>query len=163
MAVGARVAAIVASCAVAAGLGAGAAHGAAITFGGDGQTAPVFDYNSSIRERVFIPQPGIDQDGDGVDDQIALEIMRPAGTDPGEKVPVLIDPSPYYSTVCRTRENQCIGDTAGGTADGVNDRWPQFYDNYFVPRGYAYILAESNGTANSTGNSVSIPLPGTTV
>ncbi len=21
--------------------------------------------------------------------------------------------------------------------DGINDRWPLFYDNYFVPRGYA--------------------------
>ena len=26
-----------------------------------------------------------------------------------------------------------------------------FYDNYFVPRGYAVILAEMNGTSNSTG------------
>ena len=31
--------------------------------------------------------------------------------------------------------------------DGVNDRWPLFYDNYFVPRGYAYILAQMIGTA----------------
>ena len=31
-------------------------------------------------------------------------------------------------------------------ADGVNDRWPLFYDNYFVPRGYAYVLAQMNGT-----------------
>ena len=30
--------------------------------------------------------------------------------------------------------------------DGINDQWPLFYDNYFVPRGYAYILAEMDGT-----------------
>ena len=30
--------------------------------------------------------------------------------------------------------------------DNVNDRWPLFYDNYFVPRGYAYVLAQMNGT-----------------
>ncbi len=35
--------------------------------------------------------------------------------------------------------------------DGVNDKWPLFYDNYFVPRGYAYVLAQMNGTAYSTG------------
>ncbi len=34
--------------------------------------------------------------------------------------------------------------------DGVNDRWPLFYDNYFVPRGYAYILAQMNGTGYTT-------------
>ena len=34
--------------------------------------------------------------------------------------------------------------------DGVNDRWPLFYDNYFVPRGYAFILAQMNGTAYTT-------------
>ena len=31
-------------------------------------------------------------------------------------------------------------------ADGVNDRWPLFLDNYFVPRGYAVILGQMNGT-----------------
>ena len=30
--------------------------------------------------------------------------------------------------------------------DNVNDRWPLFYDNYFLPRGYAYVLAQMNGT-----------------
>ena len=30
--------------------------------------------------------------------------------------------------------------------DGLNDRWPLFYDNYFVPRGYAYVLGQMNGT-----------------
>ena len=30
--------------------------------------------------------------------------------------------------------------------DGVNDRWPLFFDNYFVPRGYAYVLGQMNGT-----------------
>ena len=53
-------------------------------------------------------------------------------------MPAIIDPSPYYTTVCRGNETQCMADWNG---DGVNDRWPLFYDNYFVPRGYAYILA----------------------
>ena len=118
-----------------------------ITIGEDGRTAPVFDYDAAVRERVFIPQPGIDQDGDGVADRIAVEIMRPAGA-PAGTVPAIVDPSPYYTTLCRGNEGECIADS---DADGRNDRWPLFYDNFFVPRGYAYVLAESNGTANSTG------------
>src|ERR1043165_9939434 len=34
--------------------------------------------------------------------------------------------------------------------DGVNDRWPLFYDNYFVPRGYAYVLGQMLGTGYTT-------------
>ena len=58
-------------------------------------------------------------------------------------MPAIIDPSPYYTTVCRGNETQCMADWNN---DGLNDRWPLFYDNYFVPRGYAYILAQMNGT-----------------
>ena len=36
-------------------------------------------------------------------------------------------------------------------ANGDHDRCPLFYDNYFVPRGYAFIAAQLNGTAFSTG------------
>ena len=31
------------------------------------------------------------------------------------------------------------------------DRFPLYYDNYFVPRGYAFIAAQAVGTAFSTG------------
>jgi X-Pro dipeptidyl-peptidase len=148
MSIGTRVAAIVAGLVVLGATAGSALAAPVITIGADGTTAPVFDYDAAIRQRVFITQPGIDQDGNGVDDKIALEIIRPPGSSPSLQVPVLIDPSPYYSMVCRGRETECIGDT---DADGLNDRWPLFYDNYFVPRGYAYILAESDGTASSTG------------
>jgi X-Pro dipeptidyl-peptidase len=120
----------------------------AVTIGADGRTAPVFDYQEAIRERVYIPQPGIDQDRDGVDDKIAADIIRPKESGPAVRVPAIIDPSPYYTTVCRGNEGQCMEDVDG---DGVNDKWPLFYDNYFVPRGYAYVLAQMNGTAFSTG------------
>jgi len=114
----------------------------------DGVTAPVFDYTQAIRERVFIPVAGVDQDRDGVDDVTAIEIMRPAESDAGLKVPAIIDTSPYYTTLGRGNESQLIGDVDG---DGLNDKWPLFYDNYFVPRGYAMILAQMDGTGNSTG------------
>jgi X-Pro dipeptidyl-peptidase len=119
-----------------------------IVIGPDGKTAPAFGYADAVRERVFIPVPGVDQDGDSVDDRTAIDIMRPKASNEGLKVPVIIDPSPYYTTIGRGNESERIADVDG---DGLNDRWPLFYDNYFVPRGYAVILADMNGTGNSTG------------
>ena len=49
----------------------------AVTIGADGKTAPVFDYTQAIRERVFIPQPGVDQDGNGAKDFVTADIIRP--------------------------------------------------------------------------------------
>ncbi|HEX5621215.1 MAG TPA: CocE/NonD family hydrolase [Solirubrobacteraceae bacterium] len=129
---------------------AGSAQAAdpAITIGPDGRTAATFSYTDAIRQRVFIPVPGVDQDRDGVDDRTAIDIMRPKESDEGLKVPAIIDPSPYYTTLGRGNESQRIEDTDG---DGLNDKWPLFYDNFFVPRGYAVILADMDGTGNSTG------------
>jgi X-Pro dipeptidyl-peptidase len=95
-----------------------AAAQAVYVLGPDGTTAAVHSYAGAIRERVYIPQAGIDQDANGVADDIAIEIIRPDTADP---VPAIIDPSPYYTTVCRGNESQCIGDTTG---DGKNDKWP---------------------------------------
>jgi X-Pro dipeptidyl-peptidase len=113
----------------------------------DGKTAAVFDYDQAIRERVYIPN-GLDGDRDGVEDRTAIEIMRPKESGPDLKVPAIVAPSPYYSQVCGQFVGECIGDVDG---DDINDKWPLWYDNYFVPRGYAVILAEMGGTANSTG------------
>jgi X-Pro dipeptidyl-peptidase len=114
----------------------------------DRRTQPVFGYADAIRERVFIPLPGVDQDLNGEPDRTAIDIIRPRATREGLKAPAIIDPSPYYTTGGRGHESQRIADLDG---DGINDRWPLFYDNYFVPRGYAFIHAHMNGTAFSTG------------
>src|ERR1700754_2204406 len=119
----------------------GTAHAQTVV---DGKTAPVFDYDQAIRERVYIPN-GQDADMDGVEDRTAIEIMRPK-TD--AKVPAIVAPSPYYTSAPGQFVNQSIADVDG---DGLNDRWALWYDNFFVPRGYAVILAEMDGTANSTG------------
>ncbi len=113
----------------------------------DGVTQPVFDYANAIRERVWI-QSDFDSDRDGVLDEIAVDIMRPAESDAGLDVPAIIDASPYYTTLGRGNEGELKEDTDG---DGRLDRWPLFYDNYFVPRGYAVILLDMVGTASSTG------------
>ena len=130
-------------------LGAGAARAAdpVITVGADGKTAPVFSYADAKRERVWIRVAGVDQDANGVTDRVAIDIIRPKESGPNLKVPAIIDDSPYYTSVGRGNETQFIHTTA----DGVLDKFPLFYDNYFVPRGYAVILAHSIGTAFSTG------------
>ena len=112
-----------------------------------GKTQPVFGYADAIRERVFIESP-YDSDKNGVNDIIAIDIKRPKATDEGLKAPVVMDPSPYYSTLGRGNESQLKRDYDG---DGLLDLWPLFYDNYFVPRGYAVILMDMIGTNNSTG------------
>jgi X-Pro dipeptidyl-peptidase len=112
-----------------------------------GVTQPVFGYADAIRERVWV-DADFDTNRDGVDDVLAADIIRPAATADGLKVPVIIDDSPYYSTLCRGAESECKQDFDG---DGLNDKWPLFYDNYFVPRGYAIVLIDMTGTNKSTG------------
>jgi X-Pro dipeptidyl-peptidase len=112
-----------------------------------GVTQPVFGYDDAIRERVFVDSP-YDSDVDGTPDVIAVDIMRPAASDRGLRVPVIMDPSPYYSTLGRGNEAELKTDADG---DGLLDRWPLFYDNYFVPRGYAVLLMDMIGTNSSTG------------
>ncbi|MDA0174735.1 CocE/NonD family hydrolase [Solirubrobacter taibaiensis] len=118
---------------------------AALTSSAQAQTTPQYDYDGAIRERVYIPN-GLDADRDGIEDRSAIEIMRPKEL--ATNVPAIIAPSPYYTSACGQFVGECIGDL---DSDGLNDRWPLWYDNYFVPRGYAVILAEMGGTANSTG------------
>ena len=112
-----------------------------------GVTQPVFGYANAIRERVFVTTD-FDSEGDGSNDVVAMDIIRPVATENGLKAPVIMDASPYYTTVCRGHEGECINDVDG---DGINDRWPLFYDNYFVPRGYAIVLLHMAGTGFSTG------------
>ena len=56
-------------------LAAPAAHAQGITLGSDGTTAPAFSYQDATRERVFIPVAGVDQNNDGVDDRVAIDII----------------------------------------------------------------------------------------
>jgi X-Pro dipeptidyl-peptidase len=113
----------------------------------DGVTQPAFGYADAVRERVWV-DTDFDSDRDGESDRIAVDIMRPAASERGLKVPVIIDDSPYYQTLGRGNESERKADVDG---DGRLDRWPLFYDNYFVPRGYAVLLIDMTGTSNSTG------------
>ncbi|MER6977303.1 CocE/NonD family hydrolase [Streptomyces carpinensis] len=113
----------------------------------NGVTQPVFGNDDAIREHVYV-ESAFDSDHDGENDLISLDIMRPRATEKGLKVPVIMDASPYYSTLGRGNESELKQDTDG---DGLLDKWPLYYDNYFVPRGYAVVLLDMVGSHNSTG------------
>ena len=145
----ARVAAVlvVALCALATVAAAGAQTDPPTIVLEEGVTAPVFGYTDAIRERLWVTTD-FDTDANGVADEVAMDIIRPAATAAGLQAPVIMDASPYFTTLCRGNDSQCIADLDG---DGLNDRWPLLYDNYFVPRGYAVMLLHMVGTGASTG------------
>ena len=58
-------------------LGAGAAQAQAPQLE-NGKTKAVYDYKTAVRERVFIPQPGIDADRNGKMDWVTADVIRPA-------------------------------------------------------------------------------------
>ena len=58
-----------------------------------------------------------------------------------------MDASPYYQCCGRGNESE----KKVYAADGTVTKFPLYYDNYFVPRGYAFIAADLAGTSRSTG------------
>jgi X-Pro dipeptidyl-peptidase len=112
----------------------------------DGVTEPIYSYEDAIKETIYIASE-MDSDRDGEMDLIAADIIRPQETEDDLKVPVIMDASPYYERIGRGNESE-IKDPDG---DGVNEKFPLYYDNYFVPRGYAVVLPEMVGTNNSDG------------
>ena len=111
----------------------------------DGVTAPVFEYADAIRETVWVTAP--DLDGDGDEERIATDIVRPRELDGNARIPVIMDASPYY--LSNGRGNEVEHKTYD--AEGNPAKMPLYYDNYFVPRGYAFVAPDMAGTARSTG------------
>ena len=112
-----------------------------------GETVPTYSYADAIRESVWVQAP-TDADQDGVPDRIAVDLVRPReAAAAGIKVPVIMDASPYYACCGRGNESE----RKGYDANGVIVKEPLFYDNYFVPRGYAFAAVDLSGTNRSTG------------
>ncbi len=107
---------------------------------------PIYNYEDSIKETVYV-ETALDSDRDGETDLIAAEIIRPKETQESLRVPVIMDASPYYERLGRGNESE-IKDPDG---DGINEKFPLFYDNYFVPRGYAIVQVDMVGTNHSEG------------
>ncbi|WP_130347064.1 Xaa-Pro dipeptidyl-peptidase [Herbihabitans rhizosphaerae] len=105
---------------------------------------PVHAYADAVNETVWVdtgqPNPG------GGTVRVAADIVRPK-TDAATKVPVIMDASPYYHCCGRGNESQKKNYDQQGRPVG----FPLFYDNYFVPRGYAVVLVDLSGSARSTG------------
>ena len=111
------------------------------------ETVPVYDYATAIRESVWVTT-GLDNDRDGVPDKVAVDLVRPRETArAGVRIPVIMDASPYYQCCGRGNESEL----KKYAADGTVTKFPLFYDNYFVPRGYAFAAVDFNGTSRSTG------------
>ncbi|EPJ35413.1 putative Xaa-pro dipeptidyl-peptidase [Streptomyces afghaniensis 772] len=111
------------------------------------ESRPVHSYENAVREAVWV-DTGLDGDRDGKADRVAVDIVRPR--EPalqGRKVPVIMDASPYYSCCGRGNESQ----KKTYDANGDVTRMPLYYDNYFVPRGYAFVGVDLAGTNRSDG------------
>ncbi|MUK88616.1 CocE/NonD family hydrolase [Ornithinibacillus sp. L9] len=112
----------------------------------NGVTTDQYSYEDAIMETIYV-ESTLDSDEDGNPDRIAADIIRPQESEGDLNVPVIMDASPYYESLGRGNEGE-IKDTDG---DGVNDMFPLFYDNYFVPKGYAVVQVDMVGTNNSDG------------
>ncbi|WEH14218.1 Xaa-Pro dipeptidyl-peptidase [Streptomyces sp. VNUA24] len=111
------------------------------------RSEPVYSYGNAIREAVWV-DTGLDADRDGRKDRVAVDIVRPREpAQRGRKIPVIMDASPYYACCGRGNESQLkTYDAAGNIV-----QTPLFYDNYFVPRGYAFVAVDLAGTNRSDG------------
>ncbi|MGH3507035.1 MAG: CocE/NonD family hydrolase [Nocardioidaceae bacterium] len=111
----------------------------------DGVTTPQYSFADAIRESVWVLAPDLDSNGEP--DRVAVDIVRPAELDGTQQIPVIMDASPYYACCGRGNESEL----KEYDADGNPTKFPLFYDNYFVPRGYAYAAIDMAGTNRSTG------------
>ncbi|HJP79066.1 MAG TPA: CocE/NonD family hydrolase [Pseudonocardiaceae bacterium] len=111
------------------------------------QTQDVYSYTNAIRQSVWV-DTGLDANGKpGGHVRVAADIIRPSELDHKAKVPVILEASPYYAGPGRGNESQVKQYDANGNIVS----FPLFYDNYFVPRGYAVVLVDVAGTNRSQG------------
>ncbi|MBB5868106.1 X-Pro dipeptidyl-peptidase [Allocatelliglobosispora scoriae] len=120
---------------------------------------------AQIEERVYV-ESSVDSNGDGRLDRIAIDIARPST---GGPVPVVFEQSPYRNGLANAANHGVnvsalpqeslfpISPGSAATAGpGVSvakpiPDLPDWYDDYFVPKGYAVVLGHSLGTGDSEG------------
>jgi X-Pro dipeptidyl-peptidase len=109
--------------------------------------APRYSYADALRESVQVETP-LDNDADGLPDRVVVDLVRPReAAERGIRVPVVMVASPYYRCCGRGLESE-RKEYAG---DGTVTKFPLYYDNWFVPRGYAFAAVDAAGTGRSTG------------
>lgn len=104
----------------------------------DGMTQPVFSHEAAIRETVWVTAQ-TDSNHDGRLDRIALDVMRPQETEEDLEVAAVMEASPYY------------GRSFPGGGEVPPRGFLRWYDEFFVPRGYAVVEVEMVGTSRSEG------------
>lgn len=129
----------------------------------NGMTKPIYSTDGAIIENLMV-ETEIDSDRDGKRDRVSIKVYRPK-TDPGIKVPVIYEMSPYRSGILDVPvfnvdvdlipvKHPGNGNGRGGKpfalAEGQAANLGSL-GNYYVPRGYGVILAESIGTGKSDG------------
>ncbi|WP_113700799.1 Xaa-Pro dipeptidyl-peptidase [Nonomuraea lactucae] len=125
----------------------------------NGATQPVFSRAEAVKQTVYVEVEGTDSDGDGKPDRVAVDILRPKETEQGLKVPVIMEASPYYAGGNDVANHPVDVDANGNplpTLLSLTDKllaepFDGYYDNYFVPRGYAVALVENLGSGRATG------------
>lgn len=139
------------------------------------RTQPAFDYADAIYEEIDI-ETDVDSDGDGSADTVQLRVLRPGETENGLQVATIIEPSPYWAglnpldfydvdlddedagTVPPTGPSpELVADdhdmAAAMSANDEDDPnyLSGYYDNYFLPHGYAVAQLDSLGSNEATG------------
>lgn len=139
----------------------------------NGEAQPVFDPADVIRESLWVDAP-VDSDRDGAPDKVHVEVVRPAATERGMKVPTVFQASPYYAGgndvpnhnvdvelnvpgAARAAHASGGRTSAVGAVQGAGPRsaaaepitWQ--YEEYLTSRGFAVVYGESLGSGASTG------------
>ena len=126
---------------------AAAAPAAPLSSVRNNETQDVYSYTNAIRQSVWV-DTGLTAAGQpGGHVRVAADIIRPSELDHKAKVPIIMEASPYYESLGRGNESQVKQYDANGNIVS----FPLFYDNYFVPRGYAVVLVDLAGTNRSQG------------
>lgn len=124
--------------------------------------APAFSVATALaitEERVYV-ETTVDSDHNGRPDRVAIDIARTTGA---TGLPVVFEQSPYRSALNNAPNHNVNVDhlpqedlfnLSGGTrlsAPRPVPDLPGWYDDYFLPRGYAVVLGHSIGTGDSEG------------
>ncbi|MGX1883938.1 Xaa-Pro dipeptidyl-peptidase [Streptomyces sp. NPDC055287] len=146
----------------------GSASTPALKIVGD-ETRPVFSRADAVYQQVDI-ETEADSDRDGRRDTVRMRILRPKETDTGLKVATIIEASPYWGGGPDVPFHPVDLDEDGLPDGGAGRPGPKvrtpglvgpavpysgYYDNYFLPRGYAVAQLDSVGTGGATGCSTS--------
>ncbi|HEY3935693.1 MAG TPA: CocE/NonD family hydrolase, partial [Gemmatimonadales bacterium] len=129
---------------------------------GQAQLVPAFqDTTRWIHQELWV-ETNFDTDHDGKMDRMHVDVTRPAQTDEGLKVPIIMGSSPYYAGTGRPQVNWDVQVEVGATPpprEKMNN--PPFVStrsiisralvSEWVPRGFAVVHSEAPGTGLSSG------------